>query len=102
MAGELAAKAKESIEGLVEEETGRKIGELTVVTEVFESTPGVVKARFTPLSAYSPTAVELGRRIKKAGESVPGVKKMVVECAGHMQDELVNRLVNEHESSRAL
>jgi len=94
MTGALVAKAKESIFEVVEEETTRKLGELSVVTEVFEVTPGVIKVRFTPLSAYSPTAVELGRRIRAAGEKVDGVKKMVVECSGHMQDELVNRLVN--------
>jgi len=91
---EMVEAAKASIFELVEEETGRKLGELSVVTEVFEVTPEVIKARFTPLSVYSPTAVDLGRRIKAAGEKVEGVKKMVVECDGHMQDELVNRLVN--------
>ena len=54
--------------------------------------------RFTPLSVYSPTAVDLGRRIKAAAEKVDGVKKVVVECSGHMQDELVNRLVNGEKS----
>ena len=93
MTSELTERAKSSIFELVEEETGRKLGELTVVTEIFEVTPGVIKVRFTPLSAYSPTAVDLGRRIKATGEKVEGVKKMVVECNGHMQDELVNRLV---------
>lgn len=94
MTKETVEAAKASIFELVEEETGRKLGELSIVTEVFEVTPEVVKVRFTPLSVYSPTAVELGRRIKSAGEKVQGVKKMVVECNGHMQDELVNRLVN--------
>ena len=88
------AKARETVYGLVEEETGRKLGQLTVVTEIAEVTPGVIKVRFTPLSAYSPTAVELGRRIGAAIMGVEGVKKVVVECDGHMQDELVNRLVN--------
>ncbi len=41
MAEELATRAKEAIYELVEEETGRKLGELTIVTEVFEVTPGV-------------------------------------------------------------
>lgn len=90
----LTKSAKDAVYELVEEESGRKLGELSVVTEVFEVTPGVVKVRFTPLSAYSPTAVDLGRRIKSAAEKVDGVKKVVVECSGHMQDELVDRLVN--------
>ena len=94
MSKEAVDAVRASIYELVEEETGRKLGELSVVTEVFEVTPDVIKARFTPLSVYSPTAVDLGRRIRAAGEQVQGVKKMVVECSGHMQDELVNRLVN--------
>ncbi|MGD0637665.1 MAG: hypothetical protein ABSA72_06475 [Nitrososphaerales archaeon] len=94
MAGELEGRAKEAIYGLVEEETGRKLGELTVVTEVLEVAPGSIKVRFTPLSAYSPTAVDLGRRIRDAAGKVEGVTATVVECDGHMQDELVNSLVN--------
>jgi len=96
--GDLVKNAKELIYELVEEETGRKLGELTVVTEVFEVTPGVVKIRFTPLSVYSPTAVDLGRRIRETGLKVEGLKKVVVECSGHMQDDLVNRLVNTEKS----
>ena len=94
MSDELAKNAREAVYAVVEEETGRKLGELTVVTEVFEVTPGVVKVRFTPLSVYSPTAVDLGKRIRAAAMGVEGVKKVVVECSGHMQDELVNRLAN--------
>jgi metal-sulfur cluster biosynthetic enzyme len=95
---DLAKNAKELVYELVEEETGRKLGELTIVTEVFEVTPGVVKIRFTPLSVYSPTAVDLGKRIRASGEKVEGVKKVVVECSGHMQDDLINRLVNTEKS----
>lgn len=91
---ETVNNAKEAVYALVEEETGRKLGELTVVTELFEVTPGVIKVRYTPLSVYSPTAVDLGKRIRSSAEKVEGVKKVVVECSGHMQDELVNRLVN--------
>ncbi len=94
MAEELASRTREAIYAIVEEETGRKLGELTVVTEVLEVAPGVVKVRFTPLSAYSPTAVELGRRIRDAAVKVEGVNKTVIECDGHMQDELIDRLVN--------
>jgi len=94
MAEELGKKAREAIYAVVEDETGRKLGELTMVTEVLEVSPGEIKIRFTPLSAYSPTAVDLGRRIRDAAGNVEGVNKIVVECDGHMQDELVNRLVN--------
>ena len=94
MAEELATIVREAIYALVEEETGRKLGELTIVTEVLEITPGVIRVRFTPLSVYSPTAVDLGRRIRDAAGKVEGVKQLVVECDGHMQEDLVNALVN--------
>ena len=94
MTGELAGRAKSLVDEVVEEETGRRLGELTIVTEVFEVTPGVVKVRFTPLSVYSPTAVDLGKRIRGAAEKAEGAKKVVVECNGHMDDALVDRLVN--------
>jgi hypothetical protein len=94
MAAELAKNAREAIYAVVEEETGRRLGELTVVTEVTEIAPGEIRVRFTPLSAYSPTAVDLGRRIRHAAGNVQGLVKITVECDGHMQDELVNRLVN--------
>ena len=90
----LEGKVKEAIYALVEEETGRRVGELSVVTEVAEVKAGVMMVRFTPYSAYSPTAVELGRRIRDAAAGVEGVTEVVVECTGHMQDDLVNRLVN--------
>ena len=51
--------------------------------------------RFQPLSAYSPMAVDTGRSIRQAALSVEGVQAVRVECAGHMMDDLVNRLVNE-------
>ena len=94
MTSEVASKAKALVDDVVEEETGRKLGELTIVTEVFEVTPGVVKVRFTPLSVYSPTAVDLGRKIRAAAAKADGARKIVVECNGHMDDALVNRLVN--------
>ena len=94
MVGDMVTGVKEAIDSIVEEETGRKLGELTVVTEVSEVTPGVFKVKFTPLSAYSPTAVDLGKRIRDAACGVEGVQRTLVECDGHMQDDLVNRLVN--------
>ena len=79
----------------VEEETKRKFGELNIVTEVSEMVTGSVRVRFQPLSAYSPIAVDTGRSIRRAALSVEGVQAVRVECAGHMMDDLVNRLVNE-------
>jgi len=43
--------------------------------------------------------VDTGREIRKAALAVNGVKRVTVECTGHMMDDLVNRLVNREEKS---
>jgi len=83
------------LDELVDEETTRKFGELNIVTDVSEVAVGSVRVKFQPLSAYSPLAVDIGRNIRDATLRVEGVKKVRVECGGHMMDELVNRIVNQ-------
>jgi metal-sulfur cluster biosynthetic enzyme len=85
---------------LVDEETTRKFSELNIITEITEPQEGNVKVKFTPLSPYSPNAVETGRRIKQVCAETEGVKSAAVECSGHMMDELVNRLVNGEKRKR--
>ena len=97
MPSELAKKVTERLNEVLDEETKRKLGELNVVTDVSEMATGSIRVRFQPLSAYSPIAVDTGRSIKQAALSVDGVQAVRVECAGHMMDELVNKLVNQDE-----
>ena len=99
MPSELSKAVAARLNDLVDEETKRKFGELNIVTEVTEMATGSIRVRFQPLSAYSPIAVDTGRSIRKAALSVDGVQAVRVECAGHMMDELVNRLVNEEEGA---
>jgi metal-sulfur cluster biosynthetic enzyme len=91
----LVSHVRENLDGIVEEETTRKLGELNIISEVLEGPGGAVTVKFTPLSPYSPTAVETGRRIRESALRVEGVTSVNVECNGHMLDELVNRLVNQ-------
>jgi metal-sulfur cluster biosynthetic enzyme len=91
---DLTRKVMEKINGLVDQETTRKFGELNIVTDVSEMASGSVRIRFQPLSPYSPLAVDIGRDIREAALSVEGVKAVRVECGGHIMDELVNRIVN--------
>ena len=95
MPSELSKAVVTRLNDLVDEETKRKFGELNIVTEVTEMATGSIRVRFQPLSAYSPIAVDTGREIRRAALSVDGVQAVRVECAGHMMDDLVNRLVNE-------
>ena len=97
MASELAKRVTERLNDLIDEETNRRLGELNIVLEVNEMASGSVRVRFQPLSAYSPLAVDTGRSIRNAALSVQGVQAVRVECAGHMMDELVNRLVNKED-----
>jgi metal-sulfur cluster biosynthetic enzyme len=94
---ELSKRVTERLNEIVEEETKRKLGELNIVTDVSEMATGSIRVRFQPLSAYSPIAVDTGRSIREAALSVDGVQAVRVECAGHMMDELVNRLVNQED-----
>ena len=102
MAKDLATLVTERVNDVPEEETGRKLGELNVITEVTEVSGGSVRVRFRPLAAYSPLAVDIGRSIRDAALSVHGVKEVRVECTGHMMDELVNKIVNKSELSQKL
>lgn len=95
MSSDLTKRVTERINEVVDEETKRKLGELNIVTEVSEMATGSIRVRFQPLTAYSPIAVDTGRSIKQAALSVEGVQAVKVECAGHMMDDLVNRLVNQ-------
>ena len=99
MPSELSKSVAEKLNGLVDEETKRKFGELNIVTEVSETTTGSIRVRFQPLSAYSPLAVDTGRSIRNAALSVDGVLTVRVECTGHMMDDLVNKLVNQEDSA---
>ncbi len=91
---ELEKRVAERINEVVEEETSRKLGQLNVVTEISELGEGTIRVKFSPLSPYSPVAVDTGRGIRNATLTVQGVKRVTVECNGHMMDDLVNRLVN--------
>lgn len=100
MPSELSKRVTERLNDIVDEETKRRLGELNIVTEVQEMATGSIRVKFQPLSAYSPIAVDTGRSIKQAALSVAGVLTVRVECAGHMMDELVNRLVNEEKPGK--
>ena len=93
-ASDVEARVRESLNHLVEEESTRKLGELNIVSDVQERPTGVITVRFTPISPCSPTAVDMGRRIREAALGVQGVISATVLCEGHMLDDVVNKLVN--------
>ena len=100
MQEELTKSVAERLDQLVDEETSRKFGELNIVNDVSVAGDGAIRVRFSPLSPYSPTAVDTGREIRKAALAVKGVTRVTVQCSGHMMDDLVNRLVNREEVAK--
>ncbi|MBI3840572.1 MAG: DUF59 domain-containing protein [Thaumarchaeota archaeon] len=98
MESDLAKLVAERLKEIVDEETGRKFGELNIITDVEEVQSGTVRVRFQPTSAYSPLAVDIGRNIRQATMTVDGVSAVRVECKGHMADDLVNRIVNKEDA----
>ncbi len=94
---ELTKSITEKLDQLVDEETSRKFGELNIVNDVSVVGDGMIRIRFSPLSPYSPIAVDTGREIRRAALTIKGVKAVTVQCSGHMMDELINKLVNREE-----
>ena len=92
---ELEKQIIDKVSQIKDVETNRTFGEINIVTEVKIVEDGIAKIVFSPTSPYSPIAVNIGMDIKKATSDIPGLKKVIVLCQGHMQDELVNKLVNQ-------
>ena len=85
---------RKEAEKVVDPETGLTFGEMKMITDVKEEKAGVVKVDFKPSSPFCPIAFKLAMDIKKAAESVEGVKKVLVYCRGHTMEEQINKMVN--------
>lgn len=91
---DLEERVRREAEKVIDPETGLTFGQMKMITEVNEQKPGVVKIDFKPSSPYCPIAFKLAMDIKKAAESVEGVKKVMVYCRGHTMEEAINKMVN--------
>ena len=91
---ELEESVREEAEKVVDPETGLTFGEMKMITDVKEQEPGIVKIDFKPSSSFCPIAFKLAMDIKKAAESVEGIKKVLVYCRGHTMEEAINKMVN--------
>ena len=91
---ELEERVREEAGKVVDPETGLTFSEMKMITEVEEQERGVVKIDFKPSSPYCPIAFKLAMDIKKAAESVEGIKKVLVYCRGHTMEEAINKMVN--------
>jgi metal-sulfur cluster biosynthetic enzyme len=91
---ELEKQVREEAGKVVDPETGLTFSEMKMITGVKEQEPGVVKIDFKPSSPYCPIAFKLAMDIKKAAESVDGIKKVLVYCRGHTMEEAINKMIN--------
>jgi metal-sulfur cluster biosynthetic enzyme len=91
---ELETKVREEVGKVQDPETGMTFAEMQMITNVKEEEPGVVKVEFVPTSPFCPIAFKLASDIKNAAMKVPGVKKTVVYCRGHVMEQQINEMTN--------
>jgi ATP-binding protein involved in chromosome partitioning len=91
---ELEDKVREEVGKVHDPETGQSFAEMQMITTVKEDEPGVIRVEFIPTSPFCPIAFKLASDIKTAATSVPGVKKALVYCRGHMMEQQVNEMTN--------
>ena len=94
---ELEHNVREAVGKVIDPETGLTFAEMHMITNVKEEEPGVVKIDFIPSSPFCPIAFKLAMDIKNAAVKVPGVKKALTFCRGHMMEQQINEMVNKEQ-----
>jgi metal-sulfur cluster biosynthetic enzyme len=91
---ELEDKVRDEVGRVIDPETGMTFAEMQMITQVKEEEPGTVKVEFIPTSPFCPIAFKMASDIKTAATRVPGVKKALVYCRGHMMEQQINEATN--------
>ena len=91
---ELEDKVREAVGQVVDPETGMTFADMQMITNVKEEKPGVFKVEFVPSSPFCPIAFKLAIDIRTAAQKVPGVKKALIYCRGHMMEQQINEQTN--------
>ena len=91
---ELEDKVREEVGKVQDPETGMSFAEMQMISNVEETSPGIVKVEFIPTSPFCPIAFKLANDIKTAAKKVPGVEKALVYCRGHMMEQQINEMTN--------
>ncbi len=94
MGKEIEGKVMEVLKTVMDPETGMSMVDMQLINKV-EETDGLVAIEFRPSSPMCPIAFYLAEQIKKAAMGVEGVKKVRVDCKGHMMEDQINKTVNE-------
>lgn len=84
----------EALKTVMDPETGMSMVDMQLINKV-EEVDGEVAIEFMPSSPMCPIAFYLAEEIKRAAMKVEGVKKVRINCKGHMMEEQINKTVNE-------
>lgn len=87
-------KVRQAVGQVIDPETGLTFAEMQMITNVKEEEPGIFKVEFIPSSPFCPIAFKLAVDIKSAAMKVPGVKKALIYCRGHMMEQQINEMTN--------
>lgn len=91
---ELEGEVREEVGKVLDPETGISFAEMQMITNVKEEEPGVVTVEFIPSSPFCPIAFKLAADLREAAKKVPGVKKAIVYCRGHVMEQQINEMTN--------
>jgi metal-sulfur cluster biosynthetic enzyme len=91
---ELEDKVREAVGQVTDPETGMTFAEMQMITNVKEEETGILKVEFVPSSPFCPIAFKLAMDVKNAALRVPGVKKALIYCRGHMMEQQINETTN--------
>jgi metal-sulfur cluster biosynthetic enzyme len=94
MGKEIEGRVLEALKSVMDPETGMSMVDMQLINKV-EEVDGVVAIEFMPSSPVCPIAFYLAEQIKQAAMKVEGVKKVRINCKGHMMEDQINKTVNE-------
>ncbi len=94
----LQEKVRESLNAIVDPETGLTLGEMKLIGRLEEESSGSMRIEFRPSNPFCPIALKLALDIKNTALRIQGVKEAIVCCRGHAIEETINRIVNSTDS----
>lgn len=94
MGKEIEGRVLEALKTVMDPETGMSMVDMQLINKI-EEVEGAVAIEFMPSSPMCPIAFYLADEIKKAAMKVEGVKKVRINCKGHMMEDQINKTVNE-------
>jgi metal-sulfur cluster biosynthetic enzyme len=97
---ELENKVRTEVEKIIDPETGMTFGQMKLITEVKEESPGVIRVDYVPTSPFCPIAFKFSMDIKNVAKKVAGVKKALVYVHGHTMEKTINEMVNKEEPTK--